>query len=279
MRLDHVAAQTWNQERSIEDTSNVIHDGARTNDELRERAKGYVSGLLFGSFLQAVPGRDASILEIGSGLGWIMQAMNEYLSQRSLAPRSVVGLDIAPNMIEMAKRRLGTMEPFSFLLYDGLNVPLSDSSLDLIYSVAALQHVPRPFVFNLFFEIRRLLKQKAFAILHFLSTDCLAQQELHHSWRNEITNQISGANTHWHHFYSAKELRDVLAITGFSYVAVRDDGGGCLVCCVSNSPLELPKDFDASEYLRINVDVHRSGDDPAVHYMTHGHQEGRRWKS
>jgi SAM-dependent methyltransferase len=279
MRLDHAAAQTWNQERSIEETSNVIHDGARTDDELRARAKGYVSGLLFGSFLQALPERDASILEIGSGLGWIMQAMNEYLFERSLAPRSVVGLDIAPNMIEMAKRRLGTTEPFGFLLYDGVNVPVSDSSLDLIYSVAALQHVPRPFVFNLFFEIRRLLKPKGFAVFHFLSTDYLPKQELHHSWRNEITNQISSANTHWHHFYTAKELCDVLAITGFPYVAVRDDESGCLVSCVSNSPLQLPKDFDASEYLRINIDVDRAGEDPIVHYMTHGHREGRRWKS
>jgi ubiquinone/menaquinone biosynthesis C-methylase UbiE len=277
MRLDQAAARTWDQERPIEETSNAIHDGAHSDEELRKRAKILVGDMLFGNFAQAVPERDASILEIGSGLGWIMQGVNEYLSQRSRPPRSVVGLDIAPNMIEQAKRRLGTAAPFGFLLYDGTRVPLPDSSLDLIYSVAALQHVPRPFVFNLFFEIQRLLKPRAFAVFHLLSTDCLPRQELQHPWRQEIANQIAGAVAHWHHFYTAKELRDVLSITGFPYIGVRDDGGGSLVCCVSNSPLQLPKDFDRSAYLRMNPDVKRGGADPARHYLEFGHLEGRHW--
>jgi ubiquinone/menaquinone biosynthesis C-methylase UbiE len=106
-----------------------------------------------------------------------MAAMNEHLSARDASPRRIVGLDIAPNMLAKAKERLGERPPFGFQLYDGLKIPFEDRSFDVIYSVACLQHVPRPYVFNLFFEIRRLLKPRGFAVLHFLSTDCLKLQE------------------------------------------------------------------------------------------------------
>jgi hypothetical protein len=79
MRLDQIAAQTWNQERRIEETSAAIHDGATSDEALATRAKFYVEELLFGSFPQAVPDGGAAILEIGPGLGWIMQAMNDFL--------------------------------------------------------------------------------------------------------------------------------------------------------------------------------------------------------
>jgi ubiquinone/menaquinone biosynthesis C-methylase UbiE len=232
MRLDQIAAQTWNQERRIEETSAAIHDGAVGEDALAERGRFYVEELIFGSFPQAVPGSGAAILEIGSGLGWIMQAMNTFLIGKYRPPCSVTGLDIAPNMIEQAKQRLGTAPPFGFLLYDGITVPAPDASLDLIYSVAALQHVPRPFVFNLFFEMKRLLMPGAYSVFHLLSTEHLKTQEKWQPWRHEISNQIAAAQTHWHHFYTEKELRDVLTISGFSFVDVKPVGDS-LMCCVA----------------------------------------------
>ena len=235
-RLDHIAARTWDQARPIEETSAVIHDGAVSPKELAERAKGYVESMIFGSFPQAIPEAGAAIMELGPGLGWIMQAMNAYLLAENRSPKRIIGLDIAPNMIKQAKQRLGPGEPFAFQLYDGINIPFPDCSLDLIYSVAAMQHIPRPFVFNLFFEFRRLLRLNAFAVFHLLSTSHLGRQEMHHPWRNEIHNQITGVTAHWHHYYTRQELVDVLSITGFSYVLVKDDMRGSLTCCVSNSP-------------------------------------------
>jgi len=240
MRADQLAAQTWDKTESLADTNRRIHDGASGDAELRARANTYVSHLVFGNYPHATPRAGADILEIGSGVGWIMAAMNEHLSARDASPKSIVGLDIAPNMLAKAKERLGERPPYGFQLYDGLKVPFEDRSLDLIYSVACLQHVPRPYVFNLFFEIRRLLRPRGFAVLHFLSTDCLKQQEPLHPWRTEVDNQIRGLEAHWHHFYTEKELRDVLAITGFGYVAVKDDGVGSLVACIGTDPVDEP---------------------------------------
>jgi ubiquinone/menaquinone biosynthesis C-methylase UbiE len=193
-----------------------------------------VRDLLFRSFPHAVPAAGADVLEIGGGVGWIMQAMDAYLSRRGVPPRRIVDLDIAPNMLAKAKQRLGTGAPYEFLLYDGITIPLPEQSIDLIYSVSSLQHIPRPFVYNLFFEVKRLLRGNGFALLHFLSTDALAAQENLQSWRTEINYQIKGIEAHWHHFYTQKELVGVLKATGFSYVFVSDDGRGALVACVSS---------------------------------------------
>ena len=40
----------------------------------------------------------------------------------------------------------------------------------------------------------------------------------------------------------------------------------------------LPEDFDASEYLRLNPDVQRSGADPVEHFLNHGRHERRRYR-
>lgn len=278
MRLDHTAAQTWNSERSLDETNKIIHDGVSGDDALAARASGYVNDLLFGRFPQAVPEPNAYILEIGSGVGWIMEAMAHHLEAKKRTPKEVVGLDIAPRMIALAQERIGGKQPFGFILYDGVSIPLDNAMCDLVYSVAALQHIPRHFVFNLFFEIHRILKPDGFSVLHLMSTDALQAQEKHHPWREEITNQINGANAHWHHFYTAKELEDVLRITGFRYAAVNDDRQGTLVCCMSKAQLSLPRDFDPKRYLALNPDVAKARDKPETHWLTHGHKEGRRWR-
>jgi SAM-dependent methyltransferase len=277
MRTDQLAAQTWDKIESLEETNRRIHDGAAGDEALTARANGYVKDLLFGNFPQAIPPAAAEILEIGSGVGWIMQAMNEYLSELGVPPRRIVGIDIAPAMSAKAQQRLGDHPPYEYQVYDGITIPVANRSFDLIYSVACLQHVPRPYVFNLFFEIRRLLKSRGFAVLHFMSTDALPRQELHMPWRTEIDMQIQGREGHWHHFYTRNELADVLAVTGFPYVALADDRCGCLVACLADSPLTLPEDFDPEAYLEFNADVRRAHADPARHYLDHGHAEGRKW--
>lgn len=41
---------------------------------------------------------------------------------------------------------------------------------------------------------------------------------------------------------------------------------------------ELPGDFDAAAYLRLNPDVAAAGHDPVEHYRTHGHREARPYR-
>jgi hypothetical protein len=44
------------------------------------------------------------------------------------------------------------------------------------------------------------------------------------------------------------------------------------------TPLTLPIDFDADDYLDLNPDVHKAGVDAVEHYLNHGHAEKRPYK-
>lgn len=217
-----VAARTWNDPSlTLDDANRRIHDGVPL-EQLQDRADGYVR-TIFERFPYAAPPAGAHCLEIGSGVGWIMEALERHLA--SAPPASITGLDIAENMLALARGRLGGRPPFRFLHYDGRHVPLPDASLDFIYSVAALQHVPKPAVYGLFFEVKRLLRPTGFAVFHLLPWSVFAAQEKIWPWRNEVRQQLDRSTGHWHHFYSAEELDAVLRIgTGLGHVDVQADG-------------------------------------------------------
>jgi len=221
------ATQAWDvSAETLEDVNRRIHDGVPA-EAIEQRADRYADRIV--SFLPA-GARPRRILEIGPGVGFIMQAL-----ARRLAVPDITGLDISPSMIAKAQARLRTSAPdltASFHAYDGVNVPLQDASFDLIYSVAALQHVPKPYVYNLFFEIKRLLAADGLAVVHLLSYVDLPNNGRWFPWAEEVAQQVGkpklsdrNAHGHWHHYYSVEELTAVLKETGFAHVNVRAERG------------------------------------------------------
>jgi len=227
------AARTWDDPtESLEATNARIHDGVPL-DQLEQRADTYVASI-FGRFARVDPAAAKSILEIGPGTGFIMEAVDRYLRERGLAADTITGLDIAPNMLAKARERTGGRPPFEFLRYDGIHVPIPDESVDLAYSVAALQHVPKLYVYHLFLELQRILKPGGYAVLHFLSFRLIPSHIKLEPWVTEIRRQLNNETGHWHHFYAAEELLYVLRdATGFSYVDIHD--GDSLWVCVSKT--------------------------------------------
>jgi ubiquinone/menaquinone biosynthesis C-methylase UbiE len=270
------ATATWNDpEETLESVNARIHDGVPL-DQLEQRADRYVREM-FAYFPYVTLPHHTVCMEIGSGTGYIMEALHRELIRRTKPPASIAGLDIAEHMLERARQRIGEHGPYRFLHYDGITVPLPDESFDLIYSVAALQHVPKPYVYNLFFEIRRLLRPDGFAVFHLSSFKGLAVQERFFPWREEVRRQINLETGHWHHFYSQDEVENVLKVgTGFRYVDIRQNGA--IWVCAHKNPLALPSDFDPATYLELNPDVKEAGNDPVRHWQEFGHREGRRWK-
>src|SRR5579872_2266469 len=175
-----LAAKTWNKEfETIEEANRRIHDRVPL-DQLDRRADGYAFKVC-GLFPIQIPA-GAKILEIGSGTGYVMEGVNRYLSAHGVPPGQIDGLDIAEHMLAKARARIGSDKVYNFLHYDGLTIPRPDQSYDLIYSVAALQHVPKPYVYNLFFEMKRLLKPDAYAVVNLLDfRDAPAD-----AWRAEV---------------------------------------------------------------------------------------------
>lgn len=82
-------------------------------------------------FLDSMPVEGRSVLEVGCGPGGNLAD----LAKRR--PRRLVGCDISPNMLKLA-RRTGV----EIVALDGSGLPFADREFDLVYTVTVLQHNP-----------------------------------------------------------------------------------------------------------------------------------------
>src|SRR6185437_6705036 len=129
------AAKTWDAtQETLQSVIARIHDGYPI-DRMEQRADEYVNNIFERFHYIEIPQRPA-ILEIGSGVGFIMQGI-----LRRIPDARITGLDIAKGMIAKAKERLRDHPDFksgalAFREYNGERIPFNDDSFDLVYSVA-----------------------------------------------------------------------------------------------------------------------------------------------
>jgi 2-polyprenyl-3-methyl-5-hydroxy-6-metoxy-1,4-benzoquinol methylase len=126
------AAKAWDvSKETIEQINRRIHDGVAI-ENLNERADAYIKTIR--TLFPYVEFDIQHALEIGSGLGFIMEAM-ERATSKAKNRKQIVGLDISSSMIDAAKSRLSDSpkrDLFSFSLYDGVSMPFADESFDLV---------------------------------------------------------------------------------------------------------------------------------------------------
>jgi ubiquinone/menaquinone biosynthesis C-methylase UbiE len=205
-----IAGKVWNQHgKSISDVEAFIHDN-HPMDRLHERAEG-LFGLVCSHFPWAVPRPGSVVLEVGSGVGYIIQA-----ALKRVEPSRIIGLDVADGMIQKAKDRLtrdGATDPrIEFVHYDGITIPLPDNSVDFIYSVAALQHIPRLMFYNLLYELKRILKPTGYCSAQTMSFGQLDNYDDSVGFfREEVRGQLANKEFAWVVFYSFEEMFHVLA--------------------------------------------------------------------
>lgn len=98
------------------------------------------------------PAATALAVEIGSGLGRVCAALVDHFDE-------VTGIDIAPEMVERA-RRLVDHERVAFVAGDGATLaPVGDGSVDLLVSFTVFQHIPDPDVIGSYLaEAGRVLR-------------------------------------------------------------------------------------------------------------------------
>ena len=202
----HDAFKTWDAaEETLEAVEARIHDGV-PRERLHQRANGYAKRIIrTASWLRV--SRSDTIVEVGPGVGYIMQAMAEQSGAAA-----ITGLDVAPSMIAHAHARLHrdglSPDRFRFQHYDGVHFPWPDEAVDLFYSVAAIQHIPKPYAYNIFLEMHRCLRPRGTAVVHLLGWEFVASGQM--DFAQEVGHQISGARTHWHHFYDRTELETIV---------------------------------------------------------------------
>lgn len=204
----HAAFETWEARgETLEFVEARIHDGA-TREQLHVRADSYLR-TFEKLFSNTAPSKGARMLEIGSGVGYVMEA-----AMRRYAPARITGLDVAQGMIQMARQRLQRdgvdSTNVEFVHYDGVDAPLASESLDFIYSVASLQHAPRPYCFRAISEAHRMLRVGGTGWIHLLAYTHFREHMTPALFQQELLTQIRGAHGHWHHYYTLEELESVL---------------------------------------------------------------------
>lgn len=78
--------------------------------------------------------KNANVLEIGCGMGRLTEPLSRTV-------RSVLGVDISPEMITLAKKYQASKN-IRYLTTDGDLREVRDNSLDLVFSFIVFQHVP-----------------------------------------------------------------------------------------------------------------------------------------
>jgi len=93
-------------------------------------------------------------LDIGCGLGRLTKALQPFFFH-------VIGVDISSEIIKQAQEKLPSME---FHTSQANSLPLSNESVDYVFSFISFQHFPsKKYVLASFQEVRRVLKKGGIA--------------------------------------------------------------------------------------------------------------------
>ena len=98
-----------------------------------------------------------SALEIGCGVGRLLMPMAHHFKQ-------VIGLDISPNMLALAKQYLDGLSNVNLAPIENGAFPVAESSIDFVFSVIVFQHIHyREVIQRYLAETRRVLRTAGIA--------------------------------------------------------------------------------------------------------------------
>ena len=107
-------------------------------------------------FLSSINVAGKAVFEVGCGPGGNLR---ELLKEK---PRRLVGCDISPSMVDLAKRNSG-VECF---LTDGTTLPFQDREFDVVFTVTVLQHNPTTEMTALLRDMCRVVKERIYLFEH-----------------------------------------------------------------------------------------------------------------
>lgn len=167
-------------------------DDQQQHRELAERYLALVEAIGF------TVNRTEIVIEIGPGLGRLSEACVE-----KWRPSRLIGIDISRDLLSRAAR---LVESVDFVAYDGLQLPLTESSVHKAISHAVFWHIEKHCAFGLLRDIERVLKPGGELLIDFLNFHDPANQT---GWAdNTVPNIVMGNSSfHWIEPYSLDELR------------------------------------------------------------------------
>jgi ubiquinone/menaquinone biosynthesis C-methylase UbiE len=135
----------WDRSAGVDSLTAIVAD----SDERDYRSSGRAEAEALRRFL----GPDATVLDIGCGTGRVMEHLAPWC-------REVHGIDISERMVQGGRERLGHLAGVRFHHGNGYDLAgFEDGSFDVVYSIVALQHMPRMVAYNYLLESHRVLRQ------------------------------------------------------------------------------------------------------------------------
>jgi malonyl-CoA O-methyltransferase len=145
------------------------------------------------------------VVDLGAGTGRLTGELKKRY-RRAL----VVALDLAPGMLQEARRHQQLFRRFERVCGDAMRLPLADASVDVVFSSLMLQWCDPPD--EAFAEIRRVLKPGGFFAFTTLGPDTL--RELRTAW--EEADGAANEYNHVNHFLDMHDIGDALVRAGLS---------------------------------------------------------------
>ena len=199
-------ADTWRRRQPLDITKKKILCGITDEAVWRAMAEQDISNIFKNDF---VISPDDIILEFGSGIGRIIQALAEKFQFKQ-----IIGLDIGEHTIEYASQRISDPR-VSFLLYDGgVSLPFDSDYFDKVYSVLTIQHIDKHFAYFIFQDIVRILKPGGKAVLQIENwgegmRNAPERENILQSWIKAAESVVIGVTGHWIELYTEEELRNI----------------------------------------------------------------------
>jgi malonyl-CoA O-methyltransferase len=144
----------------------------------------------------------AAIVDLGAGTGQGTIAL-----KRRYPGSRVVAMDLAPGMLQQARKRQTLLRRFDRVVADAAALPLGDATVDMIFSSLMLQWCNEPD--RVLRECRRALRPGG--VLHFTTLGPDTLVELRRSWQ-----AADPAHAHVNRFIDMHDLGDALVRAGFA---------------------------------------------------------------
>lgn len=225
--MEHPQIRLWRQEADLDTLQRTLHDDVAPDSKtLMQRGRNYRDTLFRDLYPNAAPAAGARVLEVGPGVGWIMQAMVEGFPKI----RDITGLDVSTTVAREARRRWAGPR-ILHTTYDGLRFPFADDTFDTIYSCAAIQHIEKHWAFFTLSEMHRTLRPGGHAVLHLMSVHHIPNSPT--PFAEEALRHVEmRGDSWWMHYYAYDEifvlLSQVIGVTDLDIKPMHGIGTFCV---------------------------------------------------